>query len=260
MPLLLAVHSVVHTASSGRAALRTSWNGEAYANDAGTPEQAVTSFAMRLLRMKTCLRSRNLIFTICALAAALTLSGAVLLVFAEAGAPVRPTGTHPMSVSDPSGGTHSGRARCAGAVDAARVLNQGDAGDVLERIQAAGELAPGFLAVVHDGDGPIVVVERPFLEEWVARTAGWGVRAAPSCVPHEILTTTTVALTQIRLGPGEMTSAGYDAISDAMVVTSTFSDVEMLALLTSDVPSAQRAYTSGTLRLVQIPKGSITRQ
>lgn len=210
--------------------------------------------------MKTLPRPLVATSAIIATAAALILLGAGSGVLGEREAPPEPTGSPALTVDADLGALHSGRSVCLGAIVNARPLAHGVAADLLEQVQIASEATLGFLAAVDDGAGPVVVVERDQLEAWVTRLAGTRLRVAPSCVAHEVLAGTNLALASIRLGTGEMTSSGYDAISDAMVITSTFNDAEMLAFLAPRIPSARAAYDEGTLRLVKVPKGSYSRQ
>lgn len=170
-----------------------------------------------------------------------------------------PVASAPGSADQPSGAPMVGRSQCPGALPVVKLaIDEGDV-DTFEAIWAWAENVPGFLAVVDDGSGPVVVVERQSLNAWIARLAGNEIRAAPSCVPAGLLEAVQAALGGIELGEGGFSSAGYDVFADAVAVSSTLTESEMLAILEGRVAGAAKAHASGTLRVTTLPNGDFNR-
>jgi hypothetical protein len=122
----------------------------------------------------------------------------------------------------------SGRTQCPGSAKRARTGLDGTAADELERLQAKYEGMAGFLAVINDGDGPVLIVEPSGLPSWTP--AEPGVRIAPSCVDSELEIAIQRVVPALRPPGNTIVSAGYDAIVDAIVVTGVTRPVLLGAL------------------------------
>ncbi|MFN8517920.1 MAG: hypothetical protein U0667_00710 [Chloroflexota bacterium] len=141
----------------------------------------------------------------------------------------------------------------------------GAAADVLEAHQAKYEATDGFRAVVFDGRDVTVVVDDRFLAAWRERLAGSDVRAAPSCVGQDVIDAASQALRTFNYGPGDFASAGYDALSDAVIVHATFDTQDVVRALEA-AASVRRpsdyvadARRDETLRLRKNERGDATR-
>jgi hypothetical protein len=95
---------------------------------------------------------------------------------------------------------------------------QGQVADALEELQASFEGEPGFLAVVSDGEGPVIVVERLWLDQWQLRERPLGIRVAPSCVDSALLASVRRVASDMEVPEGAIVSAGYDALGDHILV------------------------------------------
>ncbi len=150
----------------------------------------------------------------------------------------------------------AGRSLCADGVRNVIRRVEGGAATALERLQAAYENTPGFIAVVHDGAKPIIVVDAALLSEWRARIAPSGVTVASTCVDRQLLATVKAALSEVRRPPNGTAAAGYDALDDAIVVEGVELGelLEALRQLTSSAETAAlEAIAAGTLRLDEQP-------
>jgi hypothetical protein len=128
----------------------------------------------------------------------------------------------------------------------------GAAANVLEQLQGTYENEPGFLAVVNDGAKAIVVVDARMVDEWRTRMAPHDVAVAPSCIDPRLLAAVLAALPGIDRPPNATTSAGYDALEDAIVVRGVSRDnlVNALAEAGTGMQSAAiDAIAAATLRV-----------
>jgi hypothetical protein len=127
--------------------------------------------------------------------------------------------------------------------------------EALQELQATYEESPGFMAVVHDGASPIIVVDRALLPQWHAQMAPRGVRVAPSCVDARLVDAVLAALPKID-STGGASSTGYDAIRDAIIVRGVKAD-DLVAAIRQFTPelgdAAEQAIAAGTLRVDSRP-------
>lgn len=155
----------------------------------------------------------------------------------------------PPAVAEPPA---AGRTRCAGSVPAVLDRVEGAAADELEALQAAHESERGFLAVVHDGRGAVIVVEGEALPAWQARLIGSGFRVAPSCIQPALLAAVHAALPHLKPPQAGFVSARYDALADALVVAGATRE-ELVLAIERVAPGtgaiALAAIEAGTLRV-----------
>lgn len=143
----------------------------------------------------------------------------------------------------------SARSECPGSVPVALSDLDGTSADTVERLQRTFEGRPGFLAVIFDGAMPIVVVEAQRLPEWQSEVGSSGITVAPSCVDPALLAA-VLAVVPTLAPPDRVTSAGYDAIRDAIRVVGLDGDTLLAALDKLDPAMSERARTAigaGTL-------------
>jgi hypothetical protein len=142
-----------------------------------------------------------------------------------------------------------GRTVCANAVPFVLRQMGGQAADAVEAIQARFESEPGFMAVVHDGTEPIVVVDAAHFAEWRSRLAP--IRVAASCVDPGLIAAVLLALPRIATSTNGGVSGGYDALDDAILVRGV-EPAELVHALSNDMQDADRvvlnAIATGALR------------
>lgn len=159
-----------------------------------------------------------------------------------------PNSDDPASTGPPSLG---GRSICPGSVRLVASNLQGSAADAVEQLQAALEGESGFLAVVFDGEDPVVVVERPRLDEWRLREKALDIRVAPSCVDPALLASVRQVVSDMGPPDGAILSVGYDALRDHIVVWGA-DEADILRALdqlgTRAGSAARAAITDGILR------------
>jgi hypothetical protein len=149
-----------------------------------------------------------------------------------------------------------GRSACPGSVPEVLTNLHGEAlVGALEELQATYQADPGFMAVVFDGEQPIIIVEAATLPEWQRRVAPLGLTVAPSCVDPELLAAVHAVLPNVVLPDGSV-SAGHNALKDAIEVMGVEADTLLDALEehapgTRDV--ALDAIADGTLRIDERP-------
>lgn len=119
-----------------------------------------------------------------------------------------PTPTSSETTAFPAPQQVEGRNRCAGSVDHVMTNLTGAAGDTLEQLQAKYEDSTGFRAVVFDDTAAFVVVDPETLGAWNDRLADSGVRAAPSCVSTDLVTSASHMAASLTLGNDEWAAAG----------------------------------------------------
>lgn len=146
----------------------------------------------------------------------------------------------------------AGRSVCPGSVEQVGNDLVGAAADALEQLQGTYEEDPGFLGVVWDGHRGVIVIESSQLLAWHARMQPLGIAVAPSCVDPEILATVQAVLPRVSEQQDGFTSAGYDALDDAITVVGVDADVLITAM--EEVrpgvrPAALAAIAEGTLRI-----------
>ena len=95
----------------------------------------------------------------------------------------------------------------------------GGQADAMEALQSQYEDVPGFMAAVSDASAAYVVVDGASLADWKARLAGTGVRVVRSCVDARLVKAAQDTLAQITKAPGDFSAGGYDALQDAVVIS-----------------------------------------
>ena len=154
---------------------------------------------------------------------------------------------------------HVGRSVCPGALP--NLTGTQLAADVDEavRLQTTYENDAGFLAVVWDARGNVVVVDRTQLGGWQERLGPMNVAVAPSCIDSELLGLIYAALPRMHSDGGGSFGAGYDAVDDTIFVDGVSPDV-VLQELDAMQPGARvaglLAIGNGTLRIKSGPPGS----
>jgi hypothetical protein len=123
-----------------------------------------------------------------------------------------------------------GRSNCADAVPSVLRRVDGAAADAVEALQGAYEKGFGFMSVVHDGVGPVIVVDRAVLREWRAEMAPHSVAVAASCVDSRLVAAVLAALPRAERPMSGASSAGYDALDDAIVVRGIEAEHLLVAL------------------------------
>jgi hypothetical protein len=147
----------------------------------------------------------------------------------------------------------TGRTACPGSVPAVLDRVDGLAADELEMLQGRFEGMPGFLGVVNDGHGSVIVVDVAMLLGWQQRMSGSGVSVARSCIDPSLLRTVKASLGVIKPRQGGIVAAGYDALKDTITVTGTTREellrsIDLVAPGTGD--NALASMSDGTLRVI----------
>jgi hypothetical protein len=133
----------------------------------------------------------------------------------------------------------------------------GDDADVLEALQAKYEGFDGFLAVVHDGRSPAIVVDRESLIAWKGRVTRDEANVVPSCVPTGLLAAAKDATRAMRFDVGEFAAVAYDAITDAVIVQSTRPDAVVRSAV--EAAGADRLDAGASLRTDRFASGAVSR-
>ena len=168
----------------------------------------------------------------------------------------------PVDLAAQRGADVVSRSKCSGSIEKVLTEVGGQRADLGEELQGEYQGIPGFRVVVHDADGPVVIVDPARLGEWKERMAETGVRVAPSCVSETLIVVAQAAVSRLLMGEGDFGSAGYDAITDAVTVDSTFPIDEVLGAIESALGGTTPTAGEADVTRVQITRserGSVSR-
>jgi len=147
------------------------------------------------------------------------------------------------AASAPPGSSVVERSVCPGSLASVLTDLTGAIADRLESLGASFEGQQGFLAVVYDGRRPVVIVAPAALGSWRSRLATEDIGVAPSCVDADLLATVLVAVPRVEHPTASITSAGYDAIRDAIFVFGV-GEADLVAAVDAVSPGSGPAVTA----------------
>lgn len=153
----------------------------------------------------------------------------------------------------------SDRTTCEGAIPSVMTNLSGSDADVLEDLQSRYGDGDGFRAVVFDGNVAAIVVAPEAFGAWRARFSNSDTPVVASCVSTGLLDGALETVDRLDVGPDGFVSAGYDALLDAVVVTTSTSAETFVTQVDQAVPGATSgAIADGTLRITQTKPGGFT--